>query len=55
VHDYLGMRIDYTRDGKVGFTMIEYIKGMLSELPADMNGTAPTPAASHLFDVRGRR
>jgi hypothetical protein len=37
VHDYLGMRIDYTKEGKVSFTMIDYIKGMLGELPKDIS------------------
>jgi hypothetical protein len=31
--------------------MIDYIKSMLDKLPADMNGTVPTPASSYLFDV----
>ena len=51
VHEYLGMIIDYSVPGKIMFTMIDYIKSMLSELPKDMDGTAPTPAASHLFEV----
>jgi hypothetical protein len=51
VHDYLGMTIDYSIPGKVKFTMVDYIKTMLDELPDDMSGTATTPAASHLFDV----
>ena len=51
VHEYLGMIIDYSVPGKVMFTMIDYIKSMLSELPKDIYGTAPTPAASHLFEV----
>ncbi|KAI2491042.1 Reverse transcriptase (RNA-dependent DNA polymerase) [Fragilaria crotonensis] len=51
VHDYLGMTIDFSIDGKVMFTMIDYIKGMLEELPVDFNGTAPNPASPKLFDV----
>ena len=43
VHEYLGMTIDYSVPGKVKFTMIDYIKTMLDELPADMGGTAPNP------------
>ena len=31
--------------------MVDHIKEMLEELPEDMNGTAPTPAASYLFDM----
>jgi hypothetical protein len=51
LHEYLGMTIDYSEKGKVKFTMIDYIKGMLEELPVDMDGTAPNPATSHLFEV----
>ncbi|KAI2499082.1 Reverse transcriptase (RNA-dependent DNA polymerase) [Fragilaria crotonensis] len=51
VHEYLGMTIDFSIDGKVMFTMIDYIKGMLEELPVDFNGTAPNPASPKLFDV----
>ena len=45
------MTIDYSTKGKVKFTMIDYIKGMLDELPVDMEGTVTTPALSHLFEV----
>jgi hypothetical protein len=51
VHEYLGMTIDYSIPGKVKFTMLDYIKGMLDDLPSDMDGAVITPASSHLFDV----
>jgi hypothetical protein len=51
VHDYLGMVIDYSIDGKVKIVMSEYIKGILEEMPSDMDGEATTPAANHLFEV----
>jgi hypothetical protein len=51
VHDYLGMTLDYSVDGKVRIAMDDYIMRMLDELPDDMDGTAATPAANHLFDV----
>ena len=28
-HDYLGMQLDYSEDGKVKITMFDYIKSML--------------------------
>ncbi len=52
VHDYLGMTIDFSLPGKVKFIIFDYIKGMLDELPADMDGTVISPASSHLFDVK---
>ena len=51
VHDYLGMMIDYSEEGKVKILMVDYIEKMVADLPADMDGTAPTPAANHLFKV----
>ena len=51
VHEYLGMTIDYSVEGKVIFTMPDYIKKLLEECPTDMDGTAVSPAANHLFDV----
>jgi hypothetical protein len=51
VHEYLGMTIDFSLPEKVKFIMLDYMKGMLDELPADMDGTVITPASSHLFDV----
>jgi hypothetical protein len=51
VHQYLGMTIDYSQNEKVKFSMIEYIQGMLDEIPADMIGESLTPASKYLFDV----
>jgi hypothetical protein len=51
VHEYLGMTIDYTDNGKVKITMKDYIKSILNDLPDDMNGELPTPAGTHLFEL----
>jgi Reverse transcriptase (RNA-dependent DNA polymerase) len=51
VHEYLGMVIDFSLPGKVMVTMFDYIKDMLKDLPKDMDGIAPNPAASYLFEV----
>jgi hypothetical protein len=51
LHDYLGMTIDYSEEGKVAIRMEDYIKSMLEEVPDDMTGTATTPAADHLFKI----
>jgi len=52
VHEYLGMTIDYSVDGKVIIRMDDYVAGVIDEARADMSGEAPTPAAEHLYDVR---
>jgi hypothetical protein len=51
IHDYLGMTLDFSTDGKVMIRMEDYVENMLSEVPVDMDGTAVTPAAEHLFKV----
>jgi len=51
VHDYLGMVIDYCEKGHVKISMEQYIEETLGELPTDMSGEAPMPAAAHLFQV----
>jgi hypothetical protein len=57
VHDYLGMTLDYTEDGKVKIRMEDYVEKMLADLPedADMDGESPTPAANHLFQVNDKQ
>jgi hypothetical protein len=51
VHDYLGMTLDYGEKGKVKIKMLDSITKLLADLPEEMDGVAPTPAASHLFTV----
>lgn len=51
VHDYLGMTIDYSVEGKVMIKMLDYVLEILDEAPVDMNGEAVTPAAEHLFTL----
>jgi Reverse transcriptase (RNA-dependent DNA polymerase) len=51
VHDYLGMSIDYSEVGKVKISMQQYIEAILNEMPDDMAGVSPSPAANHLFNV----
>ena len=51
IHDYLGMTLNFTEEGKVKIKMLDYVANMLAEAPDEMDGKAPTPAANHLFDV----
>lgn len=50
-HDYLGMRVSFATPGKVQITMYDYINQLIDEAPSEFSGTAPTPAARHLFDT----
>jgi hypothetical protein len=43
VHNYLGMTLDYSIDGKVQIKMIDNINNMVKDLPADMDGESATP------------
>ena len=47
------MVLDYSAPGKVKFSLTDYIKMMLDNLPDEMNGEAATPAAAHLFETNG--
>ena len=52
VHKYLGMTIDFSKEGKVRFTMREYIKELLTECPNKlMKGTSSTSASEYLFNI----
>jgi hypothetical protein len=51
VHDYLGMTLDYSEKGRVKIKMLDYVDKMLSDLPDEMDGEAPSPAANHLLTV----
>jgi hypothetical protein len=51
VHDYLGMTLDFTEEGKVMIKMDDYVEGILEEARDDMSGESATPAADHLFTV----
>ena len=56
IHDYLGMKFDFTEKGKVKIRMEEYVKNMIKDFPVELkdNDTAPTPAANNLFE-KGKR
>jgi hypothetical protein len=49
VHEYLGMTIDFTKDGEAMITMYDYIKKLIDKLPADMIGEKATAAPEYLF------
>lgn len=53
IHDYVGMTIDYSEEGKVKFSMFDYLEDILHGLPDDLksNRTFTTPAADHLFTI----
>ena len=53
-HDYLGMDIDYTKQGIFKVLMTKYIENMINEFPyleEIKDKKARSPAADHLFNV----
>ena len=51
IHEYLGMTIDWTIEGKVMFTMYDYLEDILAEANTDFDGEDVTPDISELFQV----
>ena len=53
--DYLGMRMDYSKAGKVMFSMEKYIDRLVGDTPTEwLKGPCSTPAANHLFQVNDK-
>ena len=53
MHEYLGMTIGWTVDGRVMFTMYNYLEDILAKEPADFDGEDVTPTVSDLHQVNG--
>ena len=53
VHEYVGMTIDYSENGKVKFTMRDYLEDIIANMPERLKPTRfmVTPAGDHLFKV----
>ena len=51
VHNYLGMKIDFSAPEKLEITMNDSIFDIINDAPDDMIGEAVTPAGDHLFQV----
>jgi hypothetical protein len=49
IHDYLGMTIDYSEDGKVKLSMPDYVEGILDEALTNMDRMVVTPVGLSLF------
>jgi len=49
---YLGMMIDFSKNGKFSFSMKGYIDQVLAKAPSDMMGMASIPAANHLYNTQ---
>jgi len=52
-HEYLGMSIDFGKQGSVMITMYDYVKKLINKLPDDMIGKRTTAAAEYLSKTDG--
>jgi len=51
-HDYLEMKLDFSKKGVVSIDMIPYINKIIETFPEKITGVQSTPAGDHLFQVR---
>ena len=53
IHDYLGMELDYTKNGELHVGMTKYVKAMVNDFPIRIGekDTAKTPAPDSLFNL----
>jgi hypothetical protein len=54
-HDYLGVNMEFRKDGTLGVSMIPYLKNVIPEFPEIISGKSPTSAADHLFKIRDEK
>ena len=52
IHDYLGLTIDFLWDGKVVFSMFDYLEDIIVEAPVDLKDGPrhKTPESKKLFN-----
>ena len=51
VHEYMGMKLEYRKQGKVKIYMTYYLEIILDNMPENCQGRAITMAANHIFKV----
>jgi hypothetical protein len=53
VHEYLGMELDYQKQGEQKINMTKYVKNMLNNFPVKLGkkDVAKTPARDNLFNL----
>ena len=53
-HDYLGVDMEFNKDGTLHVSMINYLKNVSNEFPETITGRAATPAHDKLFVIRDK-
>ena len=52
VNDYLGIDVDYSREGVVQLSMMKHLEKIFSDFPEDIGRASSSPTSDHLFQVR---
>ncbi len=53
-HNYLGVDMEFNKDGTLDVSMINYLKNVINESPETITGRAATPAHDKLFVIRDK-
>ncbi len=53
-HEYLGMDMEFNKDGMLEASMITYLKNVIEQFPEETSGRVLSPAAEHFFVVRDK-
>jgi hypothetical protein len=51
IHNCLGMTLDNSKPGVVKINLVDFVQKIFDEMPENMDGTATSPAADHLFKI----
>jgi hypothetical protein len=54
-HDYLGVDMEFKKDGTLGVAMIPYLKNVIAEFPEVISEKSPMPAADNPFKIRDKK
>ncbi len=54
-HDYLGVDMEFNKDGTLDMSMFKYLQDVIDGFPEVIRGRAATPAAAHLFKIRDEK
>ena len=48
-HEYLGMEMEFNKDGTLDVSMFKYLQGIIDDFPEVIRGWEATPAAANFF------
>jgi hypothetical protein len=54
-HDYLGVDMEFNKDGTLDVSMFKYLQDVIDGFPEVIRGWAATLEAAHLFEIRDKK